>query len=307
MPISTCPGLSRRGFFAVGTGVWLAFAARPMRARVSKPDPALAFDGDDLVVASSRICRYDVNSNSQQEWSAPGIIRAVATHPDRPGLIVAGFASGAISISENGGQNWESRTAGLPGGAIDAVTIAAGNPDLLYAAVRSDGIWKSEDAGQSWAFAMDRPWLNEAEHDALTLASVNLETGMGGIWIYAGTGAGLTRVPDCFCRWQDVQPGDAMDALVSGKAPPPESSLPKGEPVRVLATAPSAPGTLYAAMPSGLWNSTDGGVVWSHLAKGPAGTVAVHPENADLLAALIDGHLKLSRDGGANWAAITAS
>ncbi|MDV4146746.1 hypothetical protein [Shimia sp. FJ5] len=58
---------------------------------------------------------------------------------------------------------------------------------------------------------MDRPWLDDAERDPLALASVELETGMGGIWIYAGTEVGLARVPDCFCRWQDVQPGNAMD------------------------------------------------------------------------------------------------
>ncbi|RNF35092.1 pyridine nucleotide-disulfide oxidoreductase [Paracoccus methylarcula] len=234
-------------------------------------------------------------------------MRALATHPDRSGHVIAGLASGGVSISEDGGQTWETRATGLSEGTVDAVAIAAGNPELLYAAVRGDGLWKSENAGRSWVLAMDRPWLNEAEHDPLTLTSVNLETGMGGIWIYAGTGAGLTRVPDCFCRWQDVQPGNAMDALVSGEAPPAEAPLPEGEPVRALATAPSAPKVLYAALPSGLWMSADAGVVWSRLAQGSASAVAVHSGNADLLAALIDGHLKLSRDGGANWAAIAAA
>jgi hypothetical protein len=30
------------------------------------------------------------------------------------------------------------------------------------------------------------------------LASVNIPTGMGGIFLYAGTGDGLQRNPDCF-------------------------------------------------------------------------------------------------------------
>ncbi|MDP2739607.1 MAG: hypothetical protein Q8O82_13135 [Pseudorhodobacter sp.] len=84
-----------------------------------------------------------------------------------------------------------------------------------------DGLWRSADAGATWAFAMDRPWIAEAEREVLALASVNLASGMGGIWIYAGTGRGLTRVPDCFCRWQDVVAGDAMDALVADNAPVP--------------------------------------------------------------------------------------
>ena len=130
---------------------------------------------------------------------------------------------------------------------------------------------------------------------------------MGGIWIYAGTPAGLTRVPDCFCRWQDVQPGDAMDALVAGDTPPSEAPLPRSEPVRALASALSAPETLYAALPSGVWTSRDGGVVWSHVAQGSASAVAVHPADEKRLIAALDGVLKLSRDGGANWTTLAVA
>lgn len=307
MPTHIYPGLSRRGFLAAGAGAWLAGAARPLLAQATAPDPVLGFDGNHLLVASNHVRRYDLTGNTPQEWPAPGIIHSLATHPDRPGRVVAGFASEGVSISKDGGRSWEPRTTGLTDGTVDTVAIAAGNPDLLYAAVRGDGLWKSEDAGRNWVLAMDRPWLNEAEQDLLTIASVNLETGMGGIWLYAGTEAGLTRVPDCFCRWQDVQPGDALDALVSGEPSPPEAPLPRGEPVRALATTPSAASTLYAALPSGLWTSLDGGVIWSQIGAGAASAIAVHPADVDQLAAIIDGHLKLSRDGGATWVAIAAA
>ena len=154
---------------------------------------------------------------------------------------------------------------------------------------------------------MDRPWLADAERDLLALASVHLATGMGGIWIYAGTQAGLTRVPDCFCRWQDVQPGNAMDALVAGDAPPSEAPLPAGEPILALTSAHTSPETLYAALPSGVWTSRDGGVVWSHLAEGSAFAVAVQPAAEKHVVAVLDGILKLSRDGGVTWAALAAA
>ena len=153
---------------------------------------------------------------------------------------------------------------------------------------------------------MDRPWLNDAERDLLALVSVDLATGMGGIWIYAGTSVGLIRVPDCFCRWQDVQPGNAMDALVSGDAPPSQAPLPGGEPIHALASAPSAPETVYAALPSGVWTSRDGGVVWSQLADRFASAVAVHPANPDHIVAALDGGLMQSRNGGATWSALAA-
>ena len=193
-----------------------------------------------------------------------------------------------------------------PDEAVIAIAVAAAQPDMVYATVRGDGLWQSEDAGRTWTFVLDRPWLADAERDPMALASVDLATGMGGIWIYAGTEAGLTRVPDCFCRWQDVRPGDAMDALVSGAAPRSEAPLPVDEPIHALASAPSAPGTLYAALPSGIWASRDAGVVWSHLADGFASAVAVHPANPDHIVAAVDGGLKQSRDGGVTWSALAA-
>src|SRR3990172_2753035 len=84
----------------------------------------------------------------------------------------------------------------------------------------------------------------------------NLASGMGGIWLYAGTETGLTRVPDCFCRWQDVVAGDAMDALVSGTAPAPVVPLPAGEAIHALVSVPDAPERLFAALESGIWASS---------------------------------------------------
>lgn len=278
-------------------------AAEPEDSAVS----ALAFDGQAILAGGGNLLRSEDAGQSWTELAAPGAILTLATHPERPGRVLAGLASGGVALSEDGGRTWESRSEGLPEGEVGAVTIASGQPDMIYAAVRGDGLWKSEDAGQSWSFAMDRPWLEDNERDLLTLASVDLETGMSGIWIYAGTEAGLTRVPDCFCRWQDVEPVNAMDALVAGDTPPSAEPLPAGEPVRALASAPSAPETLYSALPSGIWGSHDGGVVWSRLAEGSATAAAVHPTDKAQVSAVIDGYLNLSRDGGVTWAALAAA
>ena len=138
------------------------------------------------------------------------------------------------------------------------------------------------------------------------LASVNLASGMGGIWIYAGTETGLTRVPDCFCRWQDVVAGDAMDALVAGAAPAPTAPLPAGEPVLALASAHAAAERLHSALPSGLWASVDGGVAWTRQSDLRAAALAIHPRDPDHIVAATDGGLSQSRDGGTTWAALAA-
>lgn len=294
---------SRRGLVGaamVGFGL-LALPPRIRAEPMAAPVSALAFDQDALLFAHRNLSRSEDGGASWTMLPGPGEILALATHPQRPGRIIAGLASGGVAISEDGGRTWSRRASGLPGAAVASITTAAAQPDLLYAALQGDGLWKSEDAGRTWSFAMDRPWLADAERDLLALASVNLATGMGGIWIYAGTEKGLTRLPDCFCRWQDVQPGNAMDALVAGDPAPSSSPLPAGEPVHDLVSAPSSPEALYAALDSGVWASRDAGVVWARIAQGRASAVAVHPANRNHVTAALDGALKQSVDGGASW------
>ena len=93
--------------------------------------------------------------------------------------------------SRDGGSTWADAGAGLPATRVTALTHSALEPDMLYAALAEDGLWRSIDAGESWEFVMDRPYLNGAEREVLTLASVGNPTGMGGIWLYAGTDAGM--------------------------------------------------------------------------------------------------------------------
>ncbi len=307
--MSFTTGTSRRDFLFATIG-GAAVATQPtigVAAGAQADIRSLAFDGDRLISAGRSFFAIDDSGSGRTDLLSPGRVLTLATHRDRPGLLVAGLAENGVAVSNDGGKTWRNRTTGLPTGEVLALAIGAHDPDLIYAAIPGDGLWKTEDAGATWYLAMDRPWLGEAERDLLTLASVDLETGMGGIWIYAGTEKGLTRVPDCFCRWQDVQPGNTMDALVAGEAPPVEAPLPADEPVLSLASAPTVPSTLYAALPSGVWASQDGGVVWTHKAEGRGRAVAVHPRDESYVVALLDGTLKLSRDSGPTWIAITVA
>ena len=265
----------------------------------------MAFDSGALVVAADGIW---ISGDGGARFAASGLsdpaVTALATHPDHPGLICAAQEAGGLTISADGGTTWRGIGGALPNAPVDAVAIAAQDPALLYVAVRDDGLWQSKDGGETWEFAMDRPFQEQAERDVLALASVSSPSGMGGIWVFAGTELGVTKVPDCFCRWQDVQPGDAMDALVSGKPAPSEAPLPEGETINALVSAASQPTRLYAALPSGIWESQDAGVVWSQRLSTSALAVAVHPANADHVVDVTGDGLIESRDGGANWTAL---
>jgi photosystem II stability/assembly factor-like uncharacterized protein len=298
--------LGRRSVLAMLGGVAAAVLLPALRARAQGiVIPALAFDGDALVVAGAQLWRHDLSGGASAALPTPRAhIRALACHPARTGRLIAALDGGGLDRSDDGGETWAAASGGLPQAQVTALAIAAGAPDTLYAAVAGDGLWRSEDAGGNWSFMMDRPWIAEAEREVLTLASVNLASGMGGIWIYAGTERGLTRVPDCFCRWQDVMAGDAMDALVAGTPPAPEAPLPEGEPVLALASAMAAPERLVAALPSGLWASTDGGVSWARVSSIAASALAIHPTEPSRIAAATADGVILSHDGGASWAAL---
>ena len=269
---------------------------------------AMAFDGPALILASDRFWR---STDGGASWVAAsdqdaGPVTALATHPQRPGRIYASRQSGGLIRSDDGGAGWRDAGKGLPAAAATAVTIAAQLPDTLYVAVRGDGLWSSKDAGDSWDFVMDRPYLAKAERDVLTLASVNIATGMGGDWIYAGTDLGLIRVPDCFCRWQGVDDPEAMAALVKGQPTAPAQPLPEGQALLSLALAPTSPETLYAGLQSGVWKSTDAGLRWAQVSDHPAPHLAVNPTDPNHVIAAADGAILSSRDGGVTWSAPAA-
>ena len=297
--------LSRRRFLAGSAAFAALLPARSAQAGGGAAS-ALAFDGDALIAAGAQMWRHDLSGGLAETLAPPATpIRALACHPERSGRLFAATAGGGLLRSDDGGRSWRAADGGLPQAPVTALAIAAGSPDTIHAAVAGDGLWRSADAGATWAFAMDRPWIAEAEREVLALASVNLASGMGGIWVYAGTERGLTRVPDCFCRWQDVVAGDAMDALVAGTAPPPEAPLPESEPVLALASALAAPERLIAALPSGLWTSADGGANWARGTDHAATALAIHPTDPSLIAAATPDGLILSQNGGTTWAALS--
>ena len=300
--------LPRRRFLAATGGTFITSLFRGRGAQAAgHAVPAITFSGQTVIVAGDGVRSVDVSTGRPADLTPPARpIHVLANHPDHPERLFAAPEGGGIAQSNDGGRSWRSAASGLPGTQVTALAVAAASPDTVYAATAGDGLWRSEDAAENWSFVMDRPWIDYAERDMLALASVNFASGMGGIWLYAGTENGLTRVPDCFCRWQDVVAGDAMDALVAGAAPPPEAPLPEGEPVLALASAYAAPERLYAALPSGLWASTDGGLIWERKSNLQARALAVDPADPSHIAAATDTKLKQSRDGGANWAPLAA-
>lgn len=209
-------------------------------------------------------------------------ISAIAIDPSDPQTIYASGHGIGVAKSRDGGHTWETKAQGLGGVSTEALTLDAEGPHRVYVWVLGDGLYRSEDAAETWERVDDGPKHQEIR----ALASADAPTGMGGIWLYAGTDAGVLKSPDCFCGWDRL----ASEGLPSGR-------------VFSIAVDPESPTTLYAGHGSGVYKTWDGGGSWHLVADEVVDAiVSVHPGNSRVVyAASSDGTLFRSDDAGALW------
>jgi photosystem II stability/assembly factor-like uncharacterized protein len=126
--------------------------------------------------------------------SHPNII-AVTPDPWDPKIIYIAAQRNGVLKSTDGGTTWKEMNTGIGGPDIQGLAIDPNSPPKLHAAVREGrgGIYRTVDGGVKWTRVDDGP-----QGEVKLLQSVNLPTGMGGIFLYAGTSTGLQRTADCF-------------------------------------------------------------------------------------------------------------
>ncbi len=109
-------------------------------------------------------------------------------------IYIATHEAGVLK-STDGGVFWKEINNGLGGLDVHGLAIDPSLRFKLHAAVRDkgEGIYRTTDQGAKWIRVDDGP-----QGEVKVLRSVNISTGMGGIFLYAGTSTGLQRGPDCF-------------------------------------------------------------------------------------------------------------
>jgi photosystem II stability/assembly factor-like uncharacterized protein len=122
--------------------------------------------------------------------SAAAEITGVALEPRAPWSVYVATGGEGIFKSEDGGKKWAAANSGLDGLDIRGLAVAP-NDGRLHAQVQAKGLFRSMDGARSWERVDNGP-----AGTMHTLASVNIPTGMGGIFLYAGTDQGLLRGPD---------------------------------------------------------------------------------------------------------------
>jgi len=125
---------------------------------------------------------------------APDVM-AITAHTTEPDVLYVGTHEAGVLKTTDGGKMWAAVNAGLGGLDVHGLAMDPKSPTKLHALVRDkgDGVYRTTDGGQKWVRVDDGP-----AGETKVLASVNIPTGMGGIFLYAGTAEGLQRSPDCF-------------------------------------------------------------------------------------------------------------
>jgi photosystem II stability/assembly factor-like uncharacterized protein len=165
---------------------------------------ALTFDAAGRVLwlgAHTGLYRSENNGRTWAKVALPASphhgpdVMAIASHPGAAAVLYAGTHEAGVLKTSDGGKSWTSRNAGLKGLDVHGIAIDPNAPDKLHALVREAGagVYRTTDGGHGWMRVDDGP-LGETK----VLSSVNAPTGMGGIFLYAGTSEGLQRSPDCF-------------------------------------------------------------------------------------------------------------
>jgi photosystem II stability/assembly factor-like uncharacterized protein len=110
-------------------------------------------------------------------------------------VVYVGTHEAGVFRTQDGGGSWAQMNTGIGGLDVHGLAVDPNEPAKLHAAVRGqgEGVYRRTDTGGKWVRVDDGP-VGEVK----VLASVNVPTGMGGIFLYAGTAEGLLRSPDCF-------------------------------------------------------------------------------------------------------------
>ena len=187
--------------------------------------------------------------------------------------------SNGVFRSRNGGDTWESASAGLKNSTI--LTLLQDSRDGTLYAGTEYGIYRSRDGGDTWQA--------NATLMFVPLIATILQDSRDGT-LYAGTENGIYRSRDWGNTWEDASTG-----------------LPEGTGVAIL-LRDSRDGTLYAGTANRIYRSWDGGDTWEvagTVLPETVGVTSLFQDNRDgtLYAGTAEDGIFCSRDAGATWEA----
>ncbi|HEY3026241.1 MAG TPA: hypothetical protein VGJ55_08845, partial [Pyrinomonadaceae bacterium] len=237
------------------------------------------------------------STNGGASWNALSIahrnvaVRALAIDPGNPGSVYAARAS--VFKSNDGGASWNANDPPITNAVFNFLVIDPSNANIVYALIddyvdswllkRTGGsVFKSTNGGASWSAAqnglagvyVNTLVIDPGDHSILYAASMN----------------GLFKSTDAGANWKTV-PGGVADIFD-------------------LEIAASNPEIMYAAAYGGDYDtlvlkSEDGGASWDRFDIGlppdPVSSLALDPNDPNIIYAALPGCVYKSTDGAASW------
>ncbi len=219
-------------------------------------------------------------------------VNSIVPDQTQIGVVYLGTDAG-VFVSTNNGDNWQSASQGLPGGADGAVTALLINPNdakTLYAGTAHKGIYVSHDAGKSWSPGAQGLPAGVLVHTLMAEikgATIRLFAGLAGDGVYESSDNGAS--------WSASNTG-----------------LPAGIDGLSLLQQPSNPGGLYLGTSAGVYYSANDGASWKSMSLGlgePAPQVfalALNDQQVQFLYAATSTGVYRSANGGAVWGQVAS-
>lgn len=204
--------------------------------------------------------------NSQNDWDAVrgGDGMECAVDPNDPSIMYSAVYYGAISISTNGGQNWDNISPDDDGAWVTPYQIDQNNPNRIVAAY--DVVYESLDYGQNWD-SISNTFNGSENIDVICLSLTNDDD------IYIAEGEDIFKTNDGGENWYNISGGLPSKAVTSIAVHPENSD-------KLWAT--------FSGYSEGkkVYYSNNGGENWSNISENlpnlPANTILFYSPNETL-------------------------
>ncbi len=244
-------------------------------------------------------------------------VRAIAVHPDDPGIVFAGTQDG-VYRSDDAGDTWASLDLPGPHRTVWSIAFDPHTPETMFVGVEGFAVWRTRDGGAAWQ-RLDVPTPAGLPEMPFPTRVTRIAVDPGDAdRVYAGLEVrGVVRSLDGGDSWSDAS-GDLL-ALADLEAHL-QSGLLTGDPregmmdIHALAVSRAAPGRVYMANRMGLFRTDDTGEHWSEIGIGRfspltyARDVCVSPHRPERLFAALspasvsdEGALWCSDDDARTW------
>jgi len=189
------------------------------------------------------------------EWVAMGPhggdVRSLTADPKNPDRIYLGTSTGALFVSNNGGQDWV-RFAHLGTGddyVLDHIAVNPHNSNIMYVSAwtaqsqQAGDLFRSTDGGKTW---QTLPGMHGKSIRAMAMFAGDPKV------LVAGALDGVFRTKDGGDSWERMSPANHADI----------------KNIESIAVDPKDPNVVYAGTWHLAWKTADGGANWQHINKG---------------------------------------